>query len=528
MDNAQHLNSGIMSELQSGLSLAFQELSELDITMSGTVTVQQQASQEDRSLSQRVADLIGDFDALFSISDEEIEALGHPMSADEALRLRLEVLQTDEQNAAFEALETSAPPVNDDPFASLDEDPDIAALAFRLDALNDFAGSSAELDQDTVEFMSKDEYISDYSAFDVEMLLKAGVAGIDIFGNELIGTPKETYTPDVDFDLPTVQDSSNPDAPPVTVTPGLMEDYLKVLVTDPMFKDNVEAFHPALGTRLKRRMKKKSTYASLVPGVAIAKGIKKVRHEHRKKTAMKNLAQDAQSDLVHGSASTTQGRAKMKRNVAVVGTTVAVASSATSIATGGISSVVGGAVGGAGGTALGMVTSSVTSATVREGSKLAAQQALKAHDKKNPNQSHIMGKQVTGTSGKRKGDLNHYKNQRALLYSLGQGLQTDQQLSGTHRDAYLERARLEIKRDYGCDPDTDLCSREKVDGDWLTADERETYQLLKAGKITSAQVPRTHRLPLLWEANKLFDFHAQQLKEAAAAEKKALKRAASQ
>jgi hypothetical protein len=279
-----------------------------------------------------------------------------------------------------------------------------------------------------------------------------------------------------------------------------------------MFKENAEAFRPKMGTRLKRALKKKSTYASMLPGVAIAKNIKKVRHEHRKKKAMQNLADGASSALVHGSASASLSRAKMKRNLAVANTMVSVASAATTLTTGGISGVVGGAVGGVGGSVLGLSTASVTHSTVRAGTTLATFNGTNRSNRSN--NTHIMSKRVTNTSGKDLGDLNHYKNQRAMLYSLGQGVQTDNQVNTSGRNSYFEQTRLEIKREYGADPDTDLFSRQKVSGDWLKADERESYQLLKAGTITSAQVPRRHRLPLLWEANKLFDFHERQLREA--------------
>lgn len=462
----------------------------------GTVMVHRQKKAEP-TLEERAVALGADLDA------GPVDA--EPASEEDILAFRLAALQDfgPQQEVPDDIQETET---------SFEDE-----AALRMQFLTDFAEPDPELaaaDAAIEADPSLATEMDDDAALEADMKLRMAGLGASMEVDETDAA--ESYTFSDELALPELDGTVSTVAPPKT-----LQQKLATVALDEATGKSVDSYRAGMMTRMGRALKKPKTYAGLVPGAGIAMNGAKVRHEGRKNKAMTAL-RDRGNPLLDNVARSTATHAKVKRNVAAVKTATAVASTAANVATGGVAGAVGGAIGGIGGAIAGAAAGAAATGAVQEGAAWGAdRETQRVNRARNPTARTQF---MTGSGG-RAGNLNYYKNNRALLYHLGRGYRDADQLAADGSTQAEEEARLQLKRELGGSFDQDLTAREqreipgrvRTKKDWLTASEREVYEALKNGEMTGAEVPPEMLLPILWEANKIFDHHAMLMAEAAAA-----------
>ena len=311
------------------------------------------------------------------------------------------------------------------------------------------------------------------------------------------------------------QDQSKPDY--ASMTEGKL---LKLMLDDGSFKEVIDEFNPSALKRLGKAVTQPKTYINMLPGVSIIKGVKSSWHEHRKSKALQQLMKNAPKGALSSASHSTMKRAKLKRNIAIGQTALNTASIAlgptgmtVSSAVAPLASSLGSAASSSIGIASGMTSNVVAKGIARGGTQYFT-------NRQNQNKSNFGKKKVQGKLKNRDMMISEYKNNRAFLYHLGQGAQNQEELALQKVSQEAEDARLEMKSHFGSPPEQDLMTRvQRVipvsvfadKKDWLTAEEREVYTQLKKGEITYTEVPPEMILPILWQANKLFDWHAERM-----------------
>jgi len=332
---------------------------------------------------------------------------------------------------------------------------------------------------------------------------------------------------------------------------------LEAMAKNSELADAVDAFSPSFRTRFKRGIRPMKAI-NMSPFGGMIRQFLKHNKEDRRARAMRMLAEGGiMPDIVRAALETTANHAELKRKVALAQTFASGVTSTLAVADAGLSSLVSSLVdplvSNAAQTAI-SIGSGLSGTPAAKGGvgwlvhKLARRRAPMANTF--AEKHALQGKRVMGASL-----LDHRVN-RAMLYHLGhagrlgwqgnisqqnaengrQGLRQYFGLEGAHKDMDLKtRQPRNLKRGnaiakrwgwFGRQRDklhahrNDFSIRGKNwlsplvnKEDWLTDEERSWYTKLKEGKAHYEDVPKHCLLPILWQANKIFDYHAKYLQK---------------